>query len=665
MKLSLALLVPLLASTTLATGRPKVDMIHPEWMDKTVDPAKDFFGYCNGRWLQTAVIPPDKSSVSPDTVIIDRTALILREVSLAAAKKHAPKGTLYQRVGDFYIVGMDEAKANRLGDYPIQPELRRIAEVHDRTQLTRELAHLARIGVDVGVVPDIEFDIKNSSKYMFFLNQPELSLGDRDVYLQNDERAKRMKAMLIENSAATFALIGDSKARAGKEARQVLDLETQIAKHSRSVEALRDPEKNFNRLTPAAVEKDAPGVDWNLYLARYGLPKLSELSVGQPEYLKSFATLTKNVPLESWKAYMRWQLAHSFSAYLSKPFVEVRQEYAKAMTGQQVLEPRWKRVLRAMDESIGEALGQLYVKVAFPPRAKAKALEIVHNIRLALKERLQEATWLNDSTKAEAIKKLDMMRNKIGYPNKWRDYSKLSIRRDSYAANVMRSNEFEIQRQINRLDKPADRSEWSMTPQTDNAYYDWTFNEVVFPAGILQPTYFDVDADDAANYGGFGATIGHEITHGFDDNGRLFDGNGNLRNWWTKEDEQGFQKAADALAKQFDQYTVSGGIHLNGRQTLGENIADLGGLVIAYQAFQIAEKAHPEGVIDGMSPDQRFFISYGQSWRTKERPQLEQLYAKTDVHSPPKFRVDGIVINVPGFYEAFNEPAPSKVVRIW
>ena len=438
--------------------------------------------------------------------------------------------------------------------------------------------------------------------------------------------------------------------------------ETTLAKASRTLVELRDPEKNYNKFNLTALDKLTAGLDWKNYFAKIAFPT-SEKSVlvRQPEFFKALGKLLTSEPLAVWRNYLRWHLLSEAANYLSKPFVEERFAfYGKRLSGTTELRPRWKRVLAAEDMAIGEDLGQLFVQKAFSPAAKARALTMVKLHKEAMRGRIRGNTWMSQTTKDEAYKKLDTMRSKVGYPDKWRDYGKLEIARRPYVLNVLAANEFEFRRELAKLGKLVDRGEWNMTPQTNNAYYEPTLNEICFPAGILQPPFFDEKADDATNYGAIGATIGHELTHGFDDEGRQYDSQGNLKNWWTDDDAKAFQARAERVAKQYDAFEVLPGLHINGQQTLGENIADVGGLRVAYAAFKLATKGKKLMTIDGFTPDQRFFIAFAQSWRTNERPEAVRLHVGSDVHSPVRWRVLGSVANFPEFRQAFGCLQPAE-----
>ncbi len=466
----------------------------------------------------------------------------------------------------------------------------------------------------------------------------------------------------MSHIARMLELAGDAPPSAKAAAAVIMAFETKLAKASRTLVDLRDPEKNYHKFERSALPKLAPGLDWDRYLATLAFPRNeTKLLVRQPEFFTAFGGLLTSEPLPVWRNYLRWHLVSENANYLSKPFVEERFSFVgKKLSGTTELRPRWKRVLAAADSAIGEDLGQLYVQRAFSPAAKTRALTMVNFVKEAMRGRIRDAAWMSPTTKAEAYKKLDTLRTKVGYPDKWRDYGKLDIARRPYVLNVLAAGAFEFQRELAKLGKPVDRDEWEMTPQTNNAYYEPTLNEICFPAGILQPPFFDEKADDATNYGSIGATIGHELTHGFDDQGRQYDAAGNLKNWWTEADAKAFEARAECVARQYDAFEVLPGLHINGHQTLGENIADVGGLRICYAAYKLATKGKKPAPADGFTPDQRFFIAFAQSWRTNERPEAVRLHVASDVHSPVRWRVLGSVANFPEFRQAFGCKKPAE-----
>jgi putative endopeptidase len=643
-------------------------------MDPSADPCADFYQYADGAWLKASPIPADRSSWSSFSEVQERNRKILREVAeSAAADTGSPAGSPRQMVGAFYRSGMDEKKIEAEGARPLATELSRIAAIHDRESLLDELARLHRQTVYAGFGLFVNQDFKDSSKMTAWVYQAGLGLPDRDYYFKEDAKTKEIREKYVVHVGKMFELLGDPADKAAAESKTVMAIETRLAKVSMTPVEQRDPKAIYHPMQLADLEKLAPGFSWKRYFTEVGLPEPGLLNVGQPEFFKEEAKMASEVALADWQTYLRWHLVNGVADDLSSPFVDENFSfYGKVVRGTQELEPRWKRVLNTVDAEIGEDLGQLYVAKAFPPQAKARALELVNNLKASLKDRIEHLDWMGEATKKQAQKKLDAIMVKIGYPDKWRDYSKLTIDDSSYAANVMRANEFEFQRNLNKIGKPVDRTEWGMTPPTINAYYNPSFNEIVFPAGILQPPFFDAEADDASNYGGIGAVIGHEITHGFDDQGRQFDAEGNLKDWWTAEDAKNYDARAKGVEKQFDAYVPIDDVHINGKLTLGENIADLGGVKIAYNALERALAGKPRpGKIGGFTPEQRFFLSYAQVWKVNMRPETLRLILATNPHSPGRFRVLGPISNLPEFAGAF--PCKSKTgaggmretVQIW
>ena len=507
------------------------------------------------------------------------------------------------------------------------------------------------------------------------IGQGGLGLPDRDYYLKDDEETKKTRDAYRAHVEKMFTLLGDDPKQAAAEAGMVLELETRLAKASKSNVDLRDPLENYHLMPLEKLESETPGLDWKTYLDGLGLAGVKEADMGQPDFFKEVGRMIGSTPVDAWKAYLRWNVVTHYGSYLSPPFVEENFHFfGTVLNGVPQMRPRWKRVLDATDGLLGEALGQLYVAKAFPPEAKARAEAMVKNIKAALRDDLAHLDWMSPETRQEALKKVDAMTVKIGYPSKWRDYSGLTMDRDApYAVNVMRGEAFLRKQELDKIGKPTDFAEWEMTPPTVNAYYEPTKNEIVFPAGILQPPFFDATADDAVNYGAIGAVIGHEMTHGFDDQGRQYDAGGNLRDWWKPEDAKAFSERADKIAAQYDRYTVLDGLHVNGKLTLGENIADLGGVKLSYLAFKKSLEGKPAPAkIDGFTAEQRFFLAFAEIWRDKMRPEAERVQIATNPHSPPRYRVMGVLYNTPEFFEAFGATPEQagdrmnpKPVRIW
>jgi predicted metalloendopeptidase len=650
----------LVAAAARAEDKPAKPIVAVDrsYMDLSVSPCKDFYTYANGAFDKVP-IPGEYPAYGVNQEINERNYAILKQILEESARTGGPKGSVVQRVGDFFASGMDEATIDREGLSPLKPWLDRIAAIKDTKELVSTIAAMQAQGLNVGFHFDIQIDDKDTTKMIAGFSQGGLGLPERDYYFREGKEAEEIRAAYVAHIARTLELAGDKPAEAKASAASIMAFETKLAKASRTLVDLRDPEKNYNKFERTYLPS---GIDWNAYFAKIAFPReQTKLLVRQPENLKAVLGMLKSEPLSVWRDYLRWHLISEAASFLSKPFVDEHFEfYGKKLSGATEQRPRWKRVMAAVDSNIGEDLGQLYVKKAFSPESKTRVLAMLDLIKQAMRQRIAASTWMSQATKDQAYKKLDTMRNKIGYPDKWRDYSKLDISRRPYVLNVLDAQAFEFRREMAKLGKPVDRDEWEMTPQTNNAYYEPTLNEMCFPAGILQPPFFDEKADDASNYGATGATMGHELTHGFDDQGRQYDAQGNLKNWWTAEDAKNFDDRAEIVAKQYDGYEVLPGLHINGHQTLGENIADVGGLRVAFTAFKLATKDKKPATIDGFTPDQRFFIAFAQSWRTNERPQQVRLEATSDVHSPIRWRVLGSVANYPEFLKAFGCGKPDK-----
>jgi len=625
---------------------------NPANIDPTVKPCQDFFQYAVGGWAKRTAIPAEYERYGVDQEIDTRTHQILREIMASAAAAKAAPGSEAQKVGDFYASGMDEAGIEAAGIAPLKPFFARIDGVKDAATLAAALADLHRQGAFAGFSFSIEQDDKESSRYSMVLAQGGLGLPDRDYYLKDDAKSKELLAAYRAHVAKVLTLAGADP----RDADRILALETRLAKASMTRVEQRDPNAIYHAMTPAQLKAAVPGFPMDLYLKALGMPVPDRFVVRQPAFLAELGRMMQDLPADQWRVYLRWTLLRHVAPALSSAFEqEAFAFYGTRLQGTTAQHPRWKRVMFAADRGLGEALGKLYVQRAFPASSKAKVLEMVENLRTALRARIDSLAWMTAPTKAKARQKLAAMRVKIGYPDAWREYAKLEIKRQPYVLNVLETRRFEFQRRLAKLGKPIDRNEWDMTPQTNNAYYNPTMNEIVFPAGILQPPYFDASADDAVNYGNIGATIGHEMTHGFDDEGRQYDADGNLKSWWTPADEKAYNVRADLVVKQFDAFEPLPGLKLNGKLTLGENIADLGGLKIAWAAWKLSQKGKaPVGRIEGFTPEQRFFLGYAETWRTLTREEATRLRVVTDPHSPAKFRVNGPLANLPEFYEAFD-----------
>ncbi len=654
------------AAHPVAQAQPVLG-VDPAYIDRQAGACQDFYEYANGSYDKTP-IPPAYASFGVNQEIDNRNWAILKRILVrAASDKRAQPGTPEQRLGDFFASGMNQKAIARAGIKPLAKLFARIDRVQPGPSFANVLATLHEDGVDVGFSFQIAIDDKNSQAMVTKLWQGGLGLPERDYYFRTDATSKKIRRAYVQHVAKMLALSGEPPERARVDAKRVMALETLLAKSSRTLDALRDPYKNYNRTTVADLPKTAPGFDWNAYLAAIDFPASEkDVVVGQPEFLKAFAHLAMTAPLETWKAYLRWQLLAATASSLSRPFErESFDFYGKLLRGKKKMLPRWKRVMLATDDAIGFDLGRLYVKQAFSPEAKKRVLAMVKFHLEALTQGIEDATWMGPKTKQSALAKITKLQALVGYPDKWRDYSALEISRRSYVGNVLAANRFEFQRELHKLGHPVDRTDWEMTPQTNNAYYDPTLNEIVLPAGILQPPFFDEKASDASNYGALASTIGHELLHGFDDQGAQYDANGNLKNWWTKEDKKRYDAATAKVVTQYDAYEPLPGMRIQGHQTLGENLADIGGLQISFEAWKLASKGKPEKPIDGLTPEQQFFVAFAQGWRTNMRPAETRLLLTSDVHSPVKWRVDGPVTDFPEFAKAFHcaETAPMTATK--
>lgn len=662
--LTVAVLLLALGVATIF-GQQQGHGFDPANLDKSAAACTDFYQYANGGWLAANPIPPAYSNWGVANILDERNRDVLHEILEAAARNtKAPKGSSEQKVGDYYATCMDEAAIEAQGARPLNPEFERIAKIKDQQSLQAAIAHFHSLGLHVLFNSDSTQDFKNSAEVTFEIYQGGLGLPDRDYYTKTDDKSKTIRDQYLKHVAKMFELLGDDSARAGSEAQTVMALETKLAEASLTRVELRDPEKIYHRMTVAQMKDLGPVYDWAGYMQKLGVAQNTDVNVATPEFFKVMNQQLANTPLSDWQTYLRWHLINNTAAALSSNFVDEDFNFkGKTLQGSQENLPRWKRCVAQTDRVLGEALGEVYVKKAFPPAAKARALDMVRNLESALKTDIGSLSWMGEATRKQAIVKLEAFLNKIGYPDKWRDYSSLEVDRGPYVMNRFRANAFEKRRDLNKIGRPVDRTEWGMSPPTVNAYYNPQINEIVFPAGILQPPYFDADADDAYNYGGMGSVIGHEMTHGFDDQGRQFDSTGNLANWWTDADLKAFNQRAQCVIDQFNGFEVEKGLNQNGKLVVGESIADLGGLVVAYAAFQKATEGKPRQMIDGFSPEQRFFLGYARGWATNTRPEFARLLANVDPHPLPKFRVNGPLSNMPQFAAAFSCKAGDAMVR--
>ncbi len=632
-------------------------------IDTTVRPQDDFFAYANGGWIKNNPIPGDEASYGISELVQKELYEKLLHINEEAEKKGEKSGT-GQQIGDFWHAAMDSAAIEANGIKPLQPELDKINAIQSPKDVMAIAAHLHSIGVGVFFDEGVSQDAKNSDVMAFYLNQGGLGMPIRDYYFNTDERTTKVRNAYPAYIAAMFKNMGADTAAAAIKAKNIVAFETQLAKVSRKLEDLRDPYKNYNKYQIAQLVKLAPKTDWVEVLKTIGVKSVDSVIVGQPEFFAALDKLVNTVPVETLKDYMAFHLVSTYSSYLSKPYFDATFSfYSRTIRGAQEPKPRWRRVLDAEQSVIGESLGQLFVKEYFSQQAKNRYENIVENVRKAYAARIKQLSWMTDSTKQKALSKLAGIKKKVGYPDKWKDLSGLKIDRSSYVMNMVRASEFWNNYELNKLGKPVDRNEWDMTPQTYNAYYNPSNNEIVLPAAMMTvPGFKDEELDDALVYGYTAAsTVGHEITHGFDDEGRQFDLNGNLKNWWGPADSAQFVQRADVLVKQFNSFIPIDTLHINGKATLGENLADLGGILIGLDAFKQTEAYKKGEKIAGLTPLQRFFLGYSLGWLVTQRPERLSTQLLTDVHAPAKYRVNGPFPNVPEFYEAFGIKPGDKM----
>jgi putative endopeptidase len=661
------------ATAPTSTLRSGIDL---HAIDKSVRAQDDFFLHQGGQWIKSTEIPADKARWGAFDKLGDDTLPQLRAIIEAAAKdSHKAAGSDAQRIGDFYTSFMDEKKLTALGMKPLKAELAQIAALKDKKDIPTLIAHLNQINVRTPYGFYVSQDSKDSSKYAASIVQSGLGMPDRDYYLKRDDaKLADTRAKYQIHIEKMLTLAGNPQAKAAADAKDILALETALAEAQWTRVASRDPIKGYNKTVIAKLDALTPGYGWKSYLTASGLEgKVDYVIVRQPSYLTGFNKILAKTPLPVWKAYFEWQLLSSFGDFLTPQMADEDFAFNGAvLSGAKQNQPRWKRAVNNADEVMGESIGKLYVAQHFQPEKKTRMEGLVKNLLLAYKSSIDHLDWMSATTKVQAQAKLATFTPKIGYPNKWRDYSAISIDKDDLVGNLLRARAVNYQFDLAKLGQPIDRGEWHMTPQTVNAYYNPSLNEIVFPASILQPPFFDIKADDAVNYGAIGAVIGHEISHGFDDNGSQYDGQGNLRDWWTKEDRKNFAAKTKVLVAQYNAFSPLEGYHVNGELTLGENIADNSGLSIAYKAYHLSLGGKPAPVIDGLSGDQRFFSGFAQVWRSKIRDEETISRLKKDSHSPGQFRANGTLKNQPGFYEAFGVKAgdkmylpPEQRVTIW
>jgi putative endopeptidase len=643
-------------------------------IDKSVDPCVDFYQYACGNWMKKAEIPADRASWQSFAEVDERNLDIERGILEKAAAGGSGRNPIDQKIGDLYNSCMDEKAIDAKGIAPLQPELDRMAAVKDKAALMDEIAHVHLTGPS----PLFNFysnsDLHNANTVIAYIDQGGLSLPDRDYYIKDDARMADMRKHLVDNATEMFTLAGESPQHAADSAKTVLRVETELAKASMDRTARRDPKVRDHKMTREEASALAPNFQLNRYFAAVGAPSFTELNVGNPDFFKQVNGVLESEPLEALKTYVSWHVLRAAAPWLSQPFVDANFKLRQALTGQKRIQDRWKRCVDLVDGNLGEALGQRYVEVTFGADGKQRMLKMVDALEESLDKDIQTLSWMSDDTRKQAKVKLQAIRNKIGYPDVYRDYSSVVIKPDDVLGNVERTTEFESKREIAKIGKPLDRLEWGMTPPMVNAYYSSAYNEIVFPAGILQPPFFDKNMDDAINFGGIGLVIGHELTHGFDDQGRKFDPQGNLKDWWTEQDGKEFEKRVSCIADEYSSFVAVDDIKLNGRLTLGENTADNGGARIALMALDQMIANDKNGkeaqTIDGYTPEQRFFLGFGRVWCEKRRPEYERTQATTNPHSPGKYRVNGVVQNMPEFQKAWGCKAGQPMVaenacRVW
>ncbi len=632
-------------------------------MDTAVKPGNNFYLYVNGGWIKNNPIPPEYSQYGAFTVLYEQNQKKLKKlVDELSAQKNANAGSVAQKIRDFYNSGMDTTTINKLGIAAIEPELEEINKIKNKKEVEKNIAAMHENGIYPLFYMFSDADQKNSNMEIANLHQGGLGLPDVDYYIKDDKTAQHIRKAYKQHIVKMFVLAGDDDKTAEKIANNAYNIEHKLAEISFTRLQQRNPEKNYNKMNLATLQQKSPNFNWGFYFEELGLPNPGDLNVSQLPFFVGISKVYQETTVQAWKDYLKWKLINSAASYLSEPFVKENFNfYGQTMSGQQEMRPRWKRVMETISGGLGEALGKLYVEKYFPPEAKTKMIKMIENLRAAFAVRIKNVDWMSAETKKKALEKLDAITVKVGYPDKWKDYSSLTIVPGNYFKNVRNARKFEFHYNLNKIGKPVDKTEWGMTPQTVNAYYNPTNNEIVFPAAILQPPFFNNNADDAVNYGAIGVVIGHEMTHGFDDQGRKYDKNGNMNDWWTKEDAKRFKEKTKKLEKLYDNYTVLDSLHINGKLTMGENIADLGGLNISYQAYQTTLNGKTPKPIDGFTSTQRFFMGFAQVWRQNIRNKELAKRLKTDVHSPGEARVNIPPFNIKAFIKAFNIKKGDKL----
>lgn len=673
-KVFLPIIATLLMTTACNNQSKLTSGIDLSNLDTTAVPGKDFYQYACGGWMKNNPLTAEYSRFGSFDKLAENNRKQLRELIEGIASRKADNGTVEQKIGDLFNLAMDSVKLNKDGYTPVKEHINLVQNIKSVKDLSAVIPQLAQSGVGSFFSMYVDADPMNSNKYLLQTHQGGISLGERDYYLDNDAHTVNIRNKYKEHIVKMFKMFGYSDAFSKAAMQAVMDIETRLATAAFDQVKLRDPHANYHKISIAELKTLAPDFDWNVVLSTLGIPATKELNVSQKESVVECNNILKTVPLETIKSYLLWKVIDESASYLSDDiYMQNFDFYGKTLSGKQEPSPRWKRAVSNVDGVLGEAVGQMYVKKYFPAEAKERMLQLVSNLQESLGERIKALSWMGDSTKLKAIEKLQAFHVKIGYPDKWRDYSKLTVNKDSYYANILRASKFESDYMFSKLARSSvDKDEWLMTPQTVNAYYNPSTNEICFPAGILQYPFFDMKADDAFNYGAIGVVIGHEMTHGFDDQGCQFDKDGNLKNWWTAKDKEQFDARAKVLADYFDSIVVAPGVHANGKFTLGENIADHGGLQVSFQAFKKATQGAELPVVDGFTPEQRFFLSYANVWAGNIRPEEILVLTKSDPHALGRWRVNGALPHINAWYDAFQiKPTdalylnPAKRVSIW
>ncbi len=655
--------IAFIPSTRGGHKEPSPKAIDVTMLDNSIQPGTDFFEYVNSKWIKANPIPTTESRWGAFNLLNENSQNTLREIMQEEAKSNSAQGTIAQKVGDFWYTGMDSASIEKQGIAPLKSYLEMIDAIKTTDDVIRAVTRLQKIGTTAFFQGYVDADQKNSAMNILTLAQGGLGLPDRDYYLRTDPKSEEIKKAYSAYISRIYSMLGAQAAEAENAANTVMRIETELAKSSMTLVEQRNPYSTYNKLTVTDFTSQTPAINWNMYFTSMGYSSITDIVIAQPDFFQKLNKLIASENINDWKTYLRFHLINNASNLISSDFEKANFDfYSVKLQGVEEMDPRWKRISDLANYTMGEALGQEYVKRTFTPEAKKKMTELVANLKIAFSQRIDQLDWMSAATKLKAKEKLAAIVVKVGYPDKWKDYSSLQLDRGPFVLNVFKAVEFETNRNIAKAGKPVDRTEWGMSPQTVNAYYNPTNNEIVFPAAILQPPFFDPNADNAVNYGGIGAVIGHELTHGFDDQGRLYDAQGNLNDWWTAEDAKKFESKTANVSRYYSKFNPMDTLHINGDLTNGENIADQGGLAIAYTAFQMAQKKDPQPEkIDGLTAEQRFFINYAQVWRGSARPDALRMQLLTNPHSPGKYRVLGTVSNMPEWYIAFNIKPTDKM----